>query len=95
MALFYTYLVWNAIAAMFVFQESIPTENWMWIGIALLGALLIARPSTQSWNRWGISMALLTALTETGIYLWFRRKEKLSSQPWTDMTTMYGGSGLI
>jgi drug/metabolite transporter (DMT)-like permease len=95
MAIFYTYPVWNAIAVVFAFQESIPTRNWIWIGIALLGVLLVAQPSTQSWNTWGVSMALLAALTETGIYLWFRRKEKASSQPWTDMTTMYGGSGLL
>ncbi len=40
-------------------------------------------------------MALLAALTETGIYLWFRREAKDTKQPWTDMATMYGGSGIL
>jgi drug/metabolite transporter (DMT)-like permease len=69
--------------------------DWAWIGVALFGALLIAGPSSQSWNTWGVVMALLAALTETGIYLWFRRRNKDADQPWTDMATMYGGSGLL
>lgn len=95
MALFYTYPIWNAIAASHTFNESIPPRSWIWITVALLGAILVANPSGQSWNTWGIAMALFAAVTETGIYLWFRRKNKDSTQPWTDMTTMYGGSGLL
>lgn len=95
MALFYTYPVWNVIASSFVFEETIPIKSWLWTGVALLGALLIASPSTQSWSTWGIAMALLAALTETGIYLWFRRRNKDANQPWTDMGTMYGGSSIL
>lgn len=94
MALFYTYPLWNLLAASIAFQETITPHQWLWMGVALVGALLVAHP-TGSWSAWGVAMALVAALTETAIYLWFRRETKDTTQPWTDMATMYGGSGIL
>lgn len=94
MALFYTYPVWNLVGSAITYGERIQTDSLLWIGLALLGVLFIAQPGKGSWNVWGIGMAILAALTETGIYLWFKRHPE-SNQPWTDMATMYGGSSML
>jgi len=94
MALFYTYPVMNLVAASIAFGEKIDHSTWMWMVLALLGAILIAQPSGSGWNLLGVGAALLAAATETGIYLWFR---DLPAQmlPWKRMLEMYGGSFLL
>lgn len=96
MALFYTYPVWNILGAAALFQESIPHSSVPWIGLALVGAILLAQPSTKNWTMLGVAAALTAAITETGIYLWFRSQEKTKDdQPWTKMIQMYGSSGVL
>jgi drug/metabolite transporter (DMT)-like permease len=96
MALFYTYPVWNIIGAAAVFGETIPYRSLPWIGVALLGTLALVQPTRSNWTAVGVAAALVAALTETGIYLWFRsHKDGESDQPWTKMTQMYGSSGLL
>ena len=97
MALFYTYPVWNIIGAALVLNESVPYKSLPWIGLALLGAILLAHPSQTNWTLIGVFAALTAAITETGIYLWFRvkKEESESDQPWTKMIQMYGGSGIL
>ncbi len=95
MALFYTYPVWNILGAAAAFGESIDLRILPWIGMALLGSVLIAEPTATNWNAWGVAAALLAAITETGIYLWFRKEPEPESQPWTTMSRMYGGSALL
>ncbi len=93
MALFYTYPVWNILGAAATFGEQIDLSTLPWIGAALLGAFLIAEPTRSNWNAYGVIAALLAAITETGIYLWFRKEPEISS--WTTMARMYGGSALL
>jgi drug/metabolite transporter (DMT)-like permease len=97
MALFYTYPVWNILGAAAVLGESIPGASIPWIGVALIGAILLAKPSAMQWTAVGVVAALTAALTETGIYLWFRKHEKPEeeTQPWTKMIQMYGSSALF
>jgi len=96
MALFYTYPVWNLLGAAAVFGESIPLSSLPWILVALGGAVALAQPTAHSWTLLGVVAALVAALTETGIYLWFKsRKEGESDQPWTKMVQMYGSSGVF
>jgi drug/metabolite transporter (DMT)-like permease len=95
MALFYTYPVWNILGAAATFGEQVDLRILPWIGVALLGTLLIAQPTLKNWNAFGVAAALLAAVTETGIYLWFRREPESASQPWTTMARMYGGSTLL
>lgn len=97
MALFYTYPVWNILGAAAILGESIPGASIPWIGVALLGAILLARPSAAQWTAVGVVAALTAALTETGIYLWFRKHEtpEEETQPWTKMIQMYGSSVLF
>jgi drug/metabolite transporter (DMT)-like permease len=94
MALFYTYPVMNLIAASVALGEQIAPLTWVWMVVALLGAVLIAQPSEAGWNLLGVGAALLAAATETGIYMWFR---DLPAQtlPWKRMLEMYGGSFLL
>lgn len=96
MALFYTYPVWNLLGAAAVFGESIPLSSLPWILVALGGAVALAQPTAQSWTLLGVVAALVAALTETGIYLWFKsHKDGESDQPWTKMAQMYGSSGVL
>jgi drug/metabolite transporter (DMT)-like permease len=96
MALFYTYPVWNILGAAAVFGEHIPLRSLPWIGVALAGTLALVQPTRTNWTVIGVLAALMAALTETGIYLWFRsHKEGESDQPWTKMTQMYSSSGLL
>lgn len=94
MALFYTYPVFNLLGAALVFGEQIPLSSMPWIGLALIGTILLAQPTSTNWTMIGVVSALLAALTETGIYLWFKsHKEDESDQPYSKMAQMYGSSG--
>lgn len=97
MALFYTYPVWNILGAAWLFGESISIAAIPWIVLALIGAVGLSQPSTRHWTALGVVMALVAALTETGIYLWFKtRKEGGDSQsPWTKMIQMFGSSSVL
>ena len=96
MALFYTYPVFNILATAAVFKETIPLTSVPWITLALGGAIALAQPTATNWTLVGVISALLAALTEVGIYIWFRlREEKESNQQWTKMIQMYGSSGVL
>jgi len=94
MALFYTYPIMNLVAASLTLGETIEPLTWMWMGVALVGAVLIAQPSGSGWNLLGVGAALLAAATETGIYLLFRDLPK-QTLPWKRMLELYGGSFLL
>jgi len=94
MALFYTYPIMNLMAASFALGETIEPLTWVWMGVALVGAVLIAQPSGSGWNLLGVGAALLAAATETGIYLLFRDLPK-ETLPWKRMLELYGGSFLL
>jgi drug/metabolite transporter (DMT)-like permease len=100
MALFYTYPVWNILGSAAAFGEKIQLGSLPWIGLALAGAVLLAKPTTSNWTLIGIAAALTAALTETGIYLWFKSHgdslgKDDSAQPFTKMAQMYGSSGVL
>jgi len=79
MALFYTYPIFNLLGAAALLGESIPLANLPWMAVAFTGALLLAQPTPKNWTLVGVVCALLAALTETGIYLWFKNSAKLDS----------------
>lgn len=96
MALFYTYPIFNVLGAAALLKEPIPFKSMPWIGLALAGAIALAQPTATNWTLVGVIAALVAALTEVGIYLWFRwHKEEESHQPWTKMIQMYGSSGIL
>jgi drug/metabolite transporter (DMT)-like permease len=95
MALFYTYPIWNVLGAVWMFGETIPKDTVPWMIVALVGAVFLSRPTPTQWSMLGVLAALIAAFTETGIYLWFRKNPSKDSQPWTNMATMYGGSGIL
>ena len=96
MALFYTYPVMNILGAAAVFGEKVPMKSLPWIGLALAGTVALSQPTASNWTAIGVAAALLAALTETGIYLWFKsHKDGESDQPWTKMAQMYGSSSAL
>jgi len=96
MALFYTYPVFNIIGSALAFKEKIPMTSLPWIGLAFVGAVLLSQPTKTNWSAAGVAAALVAALTETGIYLWFKsHKDDESDQPFTKMAQMYGSSGVL
>jgi drug/metabolite transporter (DMT)-like permease len=96
MALFYTYPVFSILATAVVFKEEIQLKSIPWIVLAFGGAVALAQPTTSNWTLIGVICALVAALTEVGIYIWFRwRREKEDTQPWTKMVQMYGSSGVL
>lgn len=101
MALFYTYPVWNILGSAAAFGERIELRSLPWIGLALVGAILLSKPTATQWTLLGIVAALVAALTETGIYLWFKSHGDDSEQgtdkdqPFTKMAQMYGSSGVL
>lgn len=99
MALFYTYPVWNILGSAAVFGERIDLGSLPWIGLALVGTILLSRPSASYWTVIGVIAALIAALTETGIYLWFKSHSNgqgdTATQPFTKMAQMYGSSGVL
>lgn len=96
MALFYTYPVFTVLATAVVFKEEIQLKSIPWIVLAFGGAVALAQPTTSNWTMIGVISALVAALTEVGIYIWFRwRREKEDIQPWTKMIQMYGSSGIL
>jgi drug/metabolite transporter (DMT)-like permease len=96
MALFYTYPVWNILGSAAVFGEHIELKSLPWIGLALVGAVLLSKPTTTQWTFLGVLAALVAAMTETGIYLWFKsHKDTTTDQPFTKMAQMYGSSGIL
>jgi drug/metabolite transporter (DMT)-like permease len=96
MALFYTYPVMNLVGSSLVYGESIKSEVYGWMLLALTGAFMLAQPSAnpKGWNKLGIFLALAAAATETGIYLLFKQL-KTEDNSFKQMFSMYGGSAIL
>jgi drug/metabolite transporter (DMT)-like permease len=76
MALFYLYPVFNLLGAAAVLGEQLPLANLPWMAVAFAGAVLLAQPTPKNWTLVGVICALLAAVTETCIYLWFKAAPK-------------------
>ena len=97
MAIFYTYPIWNLIAAWAFLGEVIPLGSMIWIAVALVGMVLVAHPEKGTIldleKPIGTLCALLSALTESAIYFYFKlSKEKESG--YKGLFELYGGAGL-
>ena len=97
MAIFYTYPIWNLIAAWAFLGEVIPLGSMIWIAMALVGMVLVAHPEKGTIldleKPIGTLCALLAALTESAIYFYFKlSKEKESG--YKGLFELYGGAGL-
>lgn len=97
MAIFYTYPIWNIIGAWILLGETIPMASLPWIIMAIIGMVLVAHPEKGTIldleKPLGTLCALLAALTETGIYFYFKlMKEKEGG--FKGLFELYGGAGL-
>jgi len=105
MSLFYIYPFLNLIGTNLVLGETLPLASIPWMLLAFVGAVFVAQPTASNWSLFGVAAALLAALTETIIYLWFKSGEKkvevaevakdADKSPWVKMTQMYGSSFLL
>jgi len=108
MSLFYLYPFFNLIGATLILGETLPIASIPWMLFAFFGAVLIAQPTPSNWSIYGVAAALLAALTETCIYLWFKQTDTKATKatnagkteitdksPWVKMTQMYGSSFLL
>lgn len=95
MALFYTYPIWNLVGSWILHGEKIAMEAVPWLGLAIAGTIALVQPTATNWTLLGVAAALTAALTETGIYLWFKGDGKQpDTAPWPKMVQMYGSSSL-
>jgi drug/metabolite transporter (DMT)-like permease len=97
MAIFYTYPIWNILGAWVLLGETIPLGSIPWMLMALIGMILVAHPEKGTIldleKPIGTLCALLAALTETGIYFYFKlMKEKEGG--FKGLFELYGGAGL-
>jgi len=105
MSLFYIYPFLNLIGTNLVLGEALPFANIPWMLLAFFGAVLVSQPTSTNWSIYGVVAALIAALTETIIYLWFKKTEAKteakpesqpeSQSPWIKMFQMYGSSGIL
>lgn len=95
MAIFYAYPVWNLLGASLFFGEKIPKDSIPWIILALVGMVMVAQPSLGSLfslkKPLGTLCALLSGLTESAIYFFFKILGKKEGT-FKGMFELYGGS---
>jgi drug/metabolite transporter (DMT)-like permease len=94
MSIFYAYPVWNLIGAYFLLGERIESGSLPWIALAVAGMLAIAQPKGEAFKKpAGLLSALLSGMTESGIYFFFRTIGK-EEGTFKGMLELYGGSFL-
>lgn len=107
LALFYTYPFINILAGVVLLQETLDWSLLPFFFIAFFGVLLIAystneqeveKPASEDSYpqmfqgvKWGVIMALISAFTETLIFL-VAKIPRSSHSPWFSMTKLYPGA---
>lgn len=94
MAIFYAYPVWNLLGAWLILGETIATDSLPWVALATAGMVAVAQPKGGSFAKpLGLLSALLSGITESGIYFFFRMLGKQEGT-FKGMFELYGGSFL-
>lgn len=77
MSLLYTYPMWNLVLGSLAGLETVQPKQWLYMGVALLGSLLLnvdpghAAPTPLDIRAnpvWGVIMGLLMAISESGMH---------------------------
>lgn len=98
LSLFYLYPLFNVLAGVFFFGESISILSLILLGVALLGVYLISKekPNTSSNESdksnyvWGMAMGIVAALTETLIFVFVKwNKMESKSSPFYAVKQLY------
>lgn len=93
MSIFYFYPIWNLIGAWLLFGESISSDSLPWVALATAGMVAVAQPKGSGVSKpLGLLSALLSGLTESGIYFFFRVLGKREEATFKGMLELYGGS---
>ena len=81
MSIFYTYPLWNLILSAYFRGEKIRATDYLYMGTAAIGSIILNQDpgvtATAALGRkpngpWGMAMALVAALTESGMYIILR-----------------------
>jgi drug/metabolite transporter (DMT)-like permease len=94
-SLFYLYPIFNIIAGSLLFGESLSLISIVLIGIAFFGVYLIAISkhqdvdSTEKKHNMGIIMGILSAITETMIYVFIRSNKDAQASPYYAVNHLY------
>ncbi len=91
LALFYTYPIFNLIFSHMFLQEKIDTQDVMSVLTGVTGAFMIAQPGFESKSIFGILAALVSAMTESLMYVSYHDPTSKST-PTERMYELYAGS---
>ena len=97
MAIFYAYPIWNLLGAWLLLGETIPMDSLLWVFVAIAGMVMIAQPDVGTFldakNPFALLCAVLSGVTESGIYFYFKILGKGESEGTLKrMFELYGGS---
>lgn len=98
-ALFYLYPLFNVIAGVILFGETLTVPAILCLIVAFVGVYLIATqkretekeesPEAAKNHRWGVIMGLLAALTETMIFIFVRWNKDAQRSPFYSIHHLY------
>jgi drug/metabolite transporter (DMT)-like permease len=93
-SLLYMYPIFNVIAGVLLFGESISFLSVLFIAIAFIGAYLIATSHEEEKKKnetydVGVIMGILAALTETCLFIYIRSSTKAQASPFYAVTHLY------
>ena len=97
MAIFYAYPVWNLLGAWLLLGEKVPIESMPWLGLAIIGMILVAQPDLSKFSSLTLEKpfatlcAVLSGMTESAIYFFFKMMKK-EEGTFKGMFELYGGS---
>ena len=95
MSIFYAYPIWNLLGAWLLLGETVPLESMPWIGLAVAGMLLIAKPDVGTIfdmkHSFALLCAVLSGVTESALYFFFKLRGK-EEGTFKGMFELYGGS---
>jgi drug/metabolite transporter (DMT)-like permease len=97
MSIFYAYPVWNLLGAWLLLGEEVPMESMPWVGLAIIGMVLVAQPDISKFSSLTVDKpfatlcAVLSGVTESAIYFFFKIMKKQEGT-FKGMFELYGGS---
>jgi drug/metabolite transporter (DMT)-like permease len=91
LALFYTYPMFNLLFSHMMLKEKIDSQDVMSVLTGVTGAFMIAQPGFESRSIFGILSALLSAITESLMYISYH-DPKSKSTPVERLYELYAGS---
>jgi drug/metabolite transporter (DMT)-like permease len=97
MSIFYAYPIWNLLGAWVLLGEKVSLDSLPWVGLALIGMVMVAQPKVGTLftldKPFATLCAVLSGVTESAIYFFFKIMKK-EEGTFKGMFELYGGSFL-